>query len=50
MEARLPRDKVQRISQFIEGMLGESRCTKLKLLQGHFNFASIYLLDYLYHI
>ena len=42
MEARLPMDKVQRILQFIEGLLGETRCTKLKLLQllGHFNFAS----------
>ena len=54
IEARLPRDKVQRISQFIEGMLGECHCTKLKLLQllGHFNLASwvVYLVDLLYHI
>ena len=42
MEARLPLDKVQRIVMFIEGLLGETRCTKLKLLQllGHLNFAS----------
>ena len=42
MEARLPFDKVQRIVMFIEGLLGETQCTKLKLLQllGHLNFAS----------
>ena len=42
MEARLPLDKVQRILKFIEGLLGETRCTKLQLLQllGHFNFVS----------
>ena len=42
MEARLPIDKIQRILQFIEKLLGKSGCTKLELLQllGHFNFAS----------
>ncbi|MBV2113495.1 MAG: hypothetical protein KUF82_21290 [Candidatus Thiodiazotropha sp. (ex Ctena orbiculata)] len=42
MEARLPRDKVQRILQFTENILGKTCCTKLELLQllGHFNFAS----------
>ena len=43
MEDGLPLDKVQRILKFIEGLLGETRCTKLQLLQqlmGHFNFAS----------
>ena len=29
MEARLPIDKVQRILQFIEKLLGKSGCTKL---------------------
>lgn len=42
MEARLPVDKVQRIIQFIETLIGRSNCTKRQLLQllGHFNFAS----------
>ena len=35
-------DKVQRIIQFIEILLGKNRCTKRELLQllGHLNFAS----------
>ena len=47
MEDGLPLNKVQRILKFIEGLLGETRCTKLQLLQqsmGHFNFASYVIL------
>ena len=42
MHARLLLDKVYRIIEFIETLLGQSSCTKLELLQvlGHFNFAS----------
>ena len=42
MVARLPTEKIQRITQFIEKLLGKSSCTKRELLQllGHFNFAS----------
>ena len=42
MEARLPLDKVQRILEFIDTLLGKPYCTKRDLLQllGHFNFAS----------
>lgn len=42
MEARLPLNKVQRILEFIDTLLGMPYCTKheLLLLLGHFNFAS----------
>ena len=42
MQARSPSDKVHRIIEFIETLLGQSSYTKLDLLQllGHFNFAS----------
>ena len=42
MEARLPRDKIQRIIEFITKLLNRKSCTKRELLQllGHFNFAS----------
>ena len=42
MEARLPMEKVQRIIEFIENLLGKRKCTKKELLQllGHLNFAS----------
>ena len=42
MIPKVPRDKVQRILLFLEGMLHKSKCTKLKFLQllGHLNFAS----------
>lgn len=58
MEARLPLDKVKRILQFTESLLGKSHCSKLQLLQllGHFNFASRVILpgrsfvSYLIHL
>ena len=42
MEARLPLNKVQRILEFIDTLLGMPYCIKRELLQllGHFNFAS----------
>ena len=42
MEARLPRDKVVRICNFISFLCNKKKCTKRELLQllGHFNFAS----------
>ena len=58
MVAKLPRNKVTRIIQFIEKMLDKSRCTKHELLQllGHLNFASRVILpgrsfvSYLIHL
>jgi len=42
MEARLPRDKIERIIDFIKYLLNRKSCTKREVLQllGHFNFAS----------
>ena len=42
MQARLPLDKVSRITGFIETLLSASSCSKCQLLQllGHLNFAS----------
>ncbi len=42
LEARLPRDKVERMISFILSVLQKRSCTKRELLQllGHFNFAS----------
>lgn len=42
MEARLPRDKVIRICNFISKLSSKKKCTKRELLQllGHLNFAS----------
>lgn len=42
MEARLPRDKIDRIIYFIRSLLNRTSCTKREMLQllGHFNFAS----------
>lgn len=42
MEARLPTDKVQRISLMLESFMNRKTCTKRELLQllGHLNFAS----------
>ena len=41
MEARLPRDKITRITQFINSILGLKKCTRKQLeeLLGHLNFA-----------
>ena len=42
MEARLPWDKIQRITEFTEALLDKTYYSKHELLQllGHFNFAS----------
>lgn len=42
MEARLPNDKLKRITEFLRDFLNRKSCTKRELLQllGHLNFAS----------
>ncbi len=42
LEARLPRDKVERIISFIDSLILKKACSKREVLQilGHFNFAS----------
>ena len=42
LESRLPKDKLERINQFLQNFLQRKSCTKRELLQllGHLNFAS----------